>query len=175
MMGISLTAPGSSNVPESMILCLVDLSKLKSNKARRGDPWSSRSWKKLNIFWPSLDLREAQMVNCLGRLATRSSETTAMSFFRPLPYETEPSPKVSMTFTAAVGCQNNREPRKKRKHDTLGKLDISWNGLDLYNPILDTRISVRPPFVTLRSPPLDSEMGWTGELWSKTYLLNCQN
>ena len=34
------------------------------------------------------------------------------------------------------------------------------------NPILDTRISVRPPpSVTLRGPPLDSEMGWTGELW----------
>ena len=28
--------------------------------------------------------------------------------------------------------------------------------------------------VTLRVPPLDSEMGWTGELWSKTYLLNWQ-
>ena len=24
-------------------------------------------------------------------------------------------------------------------------------------------------------PPLDSEMGWTGELWSKTNLLNWQN
>ena len=26
--------------------------------------------------------------------------------------------------------------------------------------------------VTLRLPPLDSETGWTGELWSKTNLLN---
>ena len=29
--------------------------------------------------------------------------------------------------------------------------------------------------VTLRVPPLDSEMGWTGELWSKTNLLNWEN
>ena len=32
-----------------------------------------------------------------------------------------------------------------------------------------------PMHVTLRGPPLDSEMGWTGKLWSKTYLLNWQN
>ena len=31
------------------------------------------------------------------------------------------------------------------------------------------------PCVTLRPPPLDSETGWTGELWSKTNLLNWQN
>ena len=41
-------------------------------------------------------------------------------------------------------------------------------------PILDTRISVRP-CVTLTVPPLDSETGWTGELWSKTNLLKWQN
>ena len=39
-----------------------------------------------------------------------------------------------------------------------------------YNPKLDTRISFvlrpPPPSVTLRVPPLDSETGWTGELWS---------
>ena len=29
--------------------------------------------------------------------------------------------------------------------------------------------------VTDRLPPLDCEMGWTGELWSKTNLLNWQN
>ena len=34
----------------------------------------------------------------------------------------------------------------------------------------------RPPLsVTLRPLPLDSEMGWTGEGWSKTNLLNWQN
>ena len=41
-------------------------------------------------------------------------------------------------------------------------------------PKLDMRISVRF-CVTLRGPPLDSETGWTGELWSKTNLLNWQN
>ena len=39
-------------------------------------------------------------------------------------------------------------------------------------PILDTRISCS---VALRVPPLDSETGWTGELWLKTNLLNWQN
>ena len=45
------------------------------------------------------------------------------------------------------------------------------------NPKLDTRISFFFSFfsVTLRGPPLDSETGWTGELWSKTNLLNWQN
>ena len=33
----------------------------------------------------------------------------------------------------------------------------------------------RPSFVTYRLPPLDSETGWTGELWSKTNLLIWQN
>ena len=49
----------------------------------------------------------------------------------------------------------------------------------MLNPKLDTRISfVRSSVrssVTLRGPPLDSETGWTGELWSKTNLLNWQN
>ena len=49
-------------------------------------------------------------------------------------------------------------------------------------PILDTRISfvLRPSSfvrssVRLRGPPLDSEMGWTGELWSKTKFLILEN
>ena len=48
----------------------------------------------------------------------------------------------------------------------------------MYYPILDTRISVRSfvrPFVTLRGPPLDSETGWTGELWSNPVLLILEN
>ena len=35
--------------------------------------------------------------------------------------------------------------------------------------------SVRSSFVTLRPPPLDSETGWTGELWSKTKFLILEN
>ena len=45
-------------------------------------------------------------------------------------------------------------------------------------PKLDTRISVRPSVcscVTLRVPPLDSETGWTGELWSNPVLLILEN
>ena len=43
-------------------------------------------------------------------------------------------------------------------------------------PILDTRISfVRSSSVRLTVPPLDSEIGWTGELWSKTKLLILEN
>ena len=58
---------------------------------------------------------------------------------------------------------------------------ISYNNWFTVNPKLDTRISfVRPPPPPpppSRSyyPPLDSETGWTGELWSKTHLLNWQN
>ena len=44
------------------------------------------------------------------------------------------------------------------------------------HPILDTRISrLCSEFVTPVLPPLDSETGWTGELWSKTNLLILQN
>ena len=39
-----------------------------------------------------------------------------------------------------------------------------------FNPKLYTSISVLCPAVTLRVPPLDSEMGWTGELWSNPVL-----
>ena len=49
----------------------------------------------------------------------------------------------------------------------------------IVNPILDTRISyvLRPSScsVTLRLPPLYSEMGCTGELWSKTKFLILEN
>ena len=43
------------------------------------------------------------------------------------------------------------------------------------NPILDTRISSVRPCVTLIPPPLDSETGWTGELWSNPVLLILEN
>ena len=71
--------------------------------------------------------------------------------------------------------------------------DAAWDNDDPYDegdddhdynenyddPILDTRISVllllRPPSVTLRGPPLDSETGWTGELWLNCVLLILEN
>ena len=43
---------------------------------------------------------------------------------------------------------------------------LSYIRKEKYNP------ATTPMYVTLRLPPLDSEMGWTGELWSKTNLLN---
>ena len=59
---------------------------------------------------------------------------------------------------------------------------ISGDVLVPFNPILDTRISVlRPssfvlcPCVTLKQPPLNSETGWTGELWSNRILLILEN
>ena len=53
----------------------------------------------------------------------------------------------------------------------IGKVEIK-----IKYPILDTRISCCCSFsVTLRRPPLDSEMGWTGELWSKTKFLILEN
>ena len=46
------------------------------------------------------------------------------------------------------------------------------------NPILDRRISGLCPLSFVRhaqgTPPMYSETGWNGELWSKTYLLTCQ-
>ena len=49
----------------------------------------------------------------------------------------------------------------------------------LMDPKLDARISflfLRPLSpVTLRGPPLDSETGWTEELWSKRVLLILEN
>ena len=38
-----------------------------------------------------------------------------------------------------------------------------------------TTPAAAPMYVTLRVPPLDSETGWSVELWSKTNLLNWQN
>ena len=47
----------------------------------------------------------------------------------------------------------------------------------LMNPILDTRISFvcSSCSVTLVLPPLKSEKGWTGELWSNRVLLILEN
>ena len=44
-----------------------------------------------------------------------------------------------------------------------------WSDLASYIRHEDFRLLLlRPSSVTLTVPPLDSEMGWTGELWSKT-------
>ena len=46
----------------------------------------------------------------------------------------------------------------------------------IWYPKLDTRISSVCSFsVTLREPPLDSERGWTGDLWSNRVLLILEN
>ena len=43
----------------------------------------------------------------------------------------------------------------------------------LYNPVLDTRSYGLCLSITLRPPSLDSETGWTGELWLKTKIAFC--
>ena len=73
-------------------------------------------------------------------------------------------PEFFCSFVVSVGFPSfsaSQYPRPMRK---------------LYrNPILDTRISVRPSSVTLRLPPLKSETGCTGELWSNCVLLILKN
>ena len=45
-----------------------------------------------------------------------------------------------------------------------------------YNPILNTRISsICLPLSGSGDPPLDSEKGWTGELWLNRVLLILEN
>ena len=53
-------------------------------------------------------------------------------------------------------------------------LNIGPIGWTASYPIFDTRISVCPLLFVhhAHSTPLDSKTGWTGELWSKTYLLS---
>ena len=59
----------------------------------------------------------------------------------------------------------------------MGRSPLQCYYIHYTDPILDTRISASSSFssVTLRGPPLDSEMGWTGELWSKTKFLILEN
>ena len=55
----------------------------------------------------------------------------------------------------------------------------NWNEIGYINPILERGSTVLLlllcMYVTLRGPPLISEMGWTGELWSKTKFLILEN
>ena len=46
---------------------------------------------------------------------------------------------------------------------------IDWGGVKVASYIRHK--DFRLPSVTLVVPPLDSETGWTGELWSKTKFL----
>ena len=73
--------------------------------------------------------------------------------------------------------KRRKEEEKRRKKLRIKKISSVFKTLDLemryvfsssLNPILDTRISAHQPscfFIKLRVPPLDSGMGWTGELW----------
>ena len=86
------------------------------------------------------------------------------------------SPGVRKTLTAAAEMMVNMISYTHCR-DILALLDTnitSVRNISMY-PKLDTRISVLCLFVRpSRSgdPPLDSETGWTEELWSKTNLLN---
>ena len=71
---------------------------------------------------------------------------------------------------------------KVNKQGRGGWYGVARGATKLPYPILDTRISVCLcvrvfvcSCVTLRGPPLDSETGWTGELWSNPVLLILEN
>ena len=55
-------------------------------------------------------------------------------------------------------------------------LHTSYIRKEKYRPATTPAAAAAAPmYVTFRGPLLYSEMGWTGELWSKTNLLNWQN
>ena len=54
----------------------------------------------------------------------------------------------------------------------IGSFVPSYIRKEKYRPATPTSAAV---YVTLRLLPLDSEMGWTGELWSKTKFLIFEN
>ena len=79
------------------------------------------------------------------------------------------------------------QPIDDRSHTSLGHSSYlalvfgffpmrgTWKSYIRHEDFL--RLSVRPSSssVTLRGPPLYSETGWTGELWSKTKFLVLEN
>ena len=54
-------------------------------------------------------------------------------------------------------------------------LNITWECLAIQYQTLGFPSFILPSFFTLRLPPLDSETGWTGELWSNPVLLILEN
>ena len=92
-------------------------------------------------------------------------------------------PKIGLTSIATIqstheewavrkmGCCKPRKCRKLRTKDFL------YNSQQILNQTrgFPSSSSSSSSSVTLVLPPLDSETGWTGELWSKTNLLNWQN
>ena len=73
-------------------------------------------------------------------------------------------------FEVTMANSIGNEPKNKISKEKTLSDGPSTNMRPLY-PKLDTRISVRL-FVTLVLPPLDTETSWSGELWSKTNILN---
>ena len=71
---------------------------------------------------------------------------------------------VYRTAPATLGLLKNVTYDMRREVNILSQFQL--------HPILDTTQTL---FVILRVPPLDSETEWTGELWSKTNILDWQN
>ena len=63
------------------------------------------------------------------------------------------------------------DPGKARGCSTNTSI-LSYIRKGKYRPATPTAATV---YVTLRGPPLDSEMGWTGELWLNRILLILEN
>ena len=91
-------------------------------------------------------------------------------------YKTVSSPCSATTAFVEGNGNNQQQVIRGYAFKTSPIKGVGRRGGGVY-PILDTRISfvcsscVRL-CVTFRVLPLDSEMGWTGELWSNTNLQN---
>ena len=75
---------------------------------------------------------------------------------------------------------NVTQNRMSLKMEYHSKWNVMKNGLSLKMKSYIRHEDFRSSFVCLsvrqvRTTPLDSETGWTGELWLKTNLLNWQN
>ena len=86
---------------------------------------------------------------------------------------------MHQTVLHCTKLNNNTQPCTSSKN-TPNHVPGDDNVIPIESYIIheDFRSFVRsapPPSVTLRGPPLISEMGWTGELWSKTKFLILEN